>query len=120
MRYYHEKVAHAGRRIIINELRSQGYYIINCTSTGKSMISKFVDRRQFRRKVCQEKVGDLPSDRLTQEPTFLPIAVSTFLGHFCLKIVVNKENIMVQCLHVCPAELCILKLQAPYILVALY
>ena len=37
MRYYHEKVAHAGRGITINELRSQGHRIINCTSAVKSM-----------------------------------------------------------------------------------
>ena len=45
----------------------------------------------------------------------LPIVISTCLDHFWLEMVVNKENIMVQCLHVCPAEHCILKLQAALI-----
>ena len=45
MRYYHEKVAHAGRGITINKFRSQRYWIINCTSAVKSMISKCVDCR---------------------------------------------------------------------------
>ena len=42
MRCYHEKVAYAGREIIINKLRSQGYWIINCTSAVKSMISNML------------------------------------------------------------------------------
>ena len=36
MRYHHEKVAHAGKIITINELRSQTYWIIKSTSTFKS------------------------------------------------------------------------------------
>ena len=40
----------------------------------------------------------------------LPIVVFIRLGYVWLEMVVNKENIMVQYLHVCPAELCILKL----------
>ena len=78
MRYYHEKVAHAGRGITINELRGQGYWIINCTSAVKSVISKCVDCRQFRGKVCQQDMGDLPSDRLTQEPPFTYCGINMF------------------------------------------
>ena len=57
MRYYHEKVAHAGRGITITGLRSQGYWIINCTSAVKPMISKCVDCRRFREKVCQQNIA---------------------------------------------------------------
>ena len=78
MRYYHEKVAHAGRGITINELRGQGYWIINCTSAVKSVISKCVDCRQFRGKVCQQNMGDLPSDRLTQEPPSTYCGINMF------------------------------------------
>ena len=96
MRYYHEKVAHIGRGITINELRSQGYWIINCTSAAKPMISKFVDCRRFREKFSSKILVtchqiDLPRNH------FLPIVVSICLGHICLKMVVNKENTMVQC-----------------------
>ena len=84
MRYYHEKVAHAGRGITINELGSQGYWIINCTSAVKSIISKCVDCRRFRGKVCQQKMGDLPSDRLTQETLFAYCDINMF-GPFLVK-----------------------------------
>ena len=78
MRYYHEKVAHAGRGITINELRSQGYWIINCRSAVKSVISKCVDCRQFRGKVCQQKMGDLSTNRITQEPPFTYNSINMF------------------------------------------
>ena len=111
VRYYHEKVAHAGRRITINKLRSQVYWIINSTSAVKSIISKCVDCRRLRGKICQQEMGatchqiDLPRNHL------IPTVVSTCLDHLWLKIVANKENIMLQFLHVCLAEQCILKLQ---------
>ena len=119
MRYYHEKVARAGGGITINELRSQGYWIINCTSAMKLMISKCVDCRQYQGKFASKRWVtchqiDLPRNHL------LPIVVWTCLGHFWLKMVVNKENIMVQCLHVCPAEWCILKLQTAWVLIPSY
>ena len=63
MRYYNDKVAYAGRRITINELRSQGNWTINCTSTAKSIISK-----------C----ADLLSDRLTQEPPFTYCGINMY------------------------------------------
>ena len=114
MRYYHEKVAHASRGITINELRSQGYRIINCTSAVKSIISKCVECRWFRGKVCQQKTGELPSDRLTQELPFTYCSINMFGP---LKMVLNKENFS---LHLCPAERCILKLKIAWVLIALY
>ena len=92
-------------------------WIINCLSAVKSMISKCVGCRRFRGKVCQQKMvtcnqTDLPRKHL------LPIVALTCLIHFWLKMVVNKENIMVQCLQVCPADQCILKLQTVWVLIA--
>ena len=84
MRYYPEKVTHACRGITTNKLRSQGYWIINCTSALKSMILKCVDCRQCRGKVCQQKMGDQPSDRLNQEPPFTYCGIKIF-GPFLVK-----------------------------------
>ena len=84
MRCYHEKVAHAGRGITINNLRSQGYWIINYTSAVKSMTSKCVNCRRFRGTVCQQKMGDLPSERLTKEPPFTYFGIDMF-GPFLVK-----------------------------------
>ena len=82
--YYHEKVAHASKVITINELRSQGYLINNCTSAVRSMISKYVDCRRFRGNVFQQKTGDLPYDGLTQEPPFIYCGIDMF-GPFLVK-----------------------------------
>ena len=49
----------------------------------------------------------------------LPIMVFICLSYFWLKMVVNKENIMMQGLHICPAELRILKLQTTWVLISL-
>ena len=83
MRYYHEKVAQAGRGITINELSSQECWIIGCTSAVKS-ISKCVDCRQFRGNLCQLKMAGLPSDKLTQKLPFIFCGIDMF-GPFLVK-----------------------------------
>ena len=110
MRYYHEKVAHTGRGITINKLRSQGYWIINCTSAAKPMISKCVDCRRFREKVCQQKIGDMSSDRHTQEPLFTYCGIDMF-GSFLAKDGRKQRKYYGAMLLICPPEQCMLKLQ---------
>ena len=83
MRYYHGKVAQTGRGITINELSSQEYWIIGCTSAVKS-ISKCVDCRQFRGNLCQLKMAGLPSDKLTQKLPFIFCGIDIF-GPFLVK-----------------------------------
>ena len=70
IRYYHEKTAHSGRGMTINEIRNAGYWIINCNSAVKSLIAKCVICRHLRRSICQQKMADLPRERLSQEPPF--------------------------------------------------
>ena len=84
IRYYHEKAAHAGRPRTINKLRSQRYWIIDCTSPLKSMISKCVDCRWFRGNVCLQEMDDLPSDRLIHDPPFTYCGIDMF-GPFLVK-----------------------------------
>ena len=91
MRYYHEKLGYVCREITINELRSQGYWIINCARAVKSMISKCVDCKQFRGQVSQQKMGDLPSDRLTQELPFTYCCINMF-GPFLVKDGIKQEK----------------------------
>ena len=50
IRDHYEKVAHAGRGMIINEIPSHVYWIINCTSAFKSVISKCIECRKLRGK----------------------------------------------------------------------
>ena len=55
IRYYHEKTAHSGRGMAINETRNAGYQVIDCDSAVKSMIANCVISRQLRGRICQQK-----------------------------------------------------------------
>ena len=84
IRDHHEKVAHAGRGMTINEICSHGYWIINCTSAVKSVISKCVECRKLSGKICQQKMGNLPADRHSEEPPYTYCGVDMF-GPFPVK-----------------------------------
>ena len=84
IRDHHEKVAHAGQGITMNKICNNGCWIINCTSVVKSVISKCVECRKLHRKICQQKMGNLPADRLSKEPLFSYCGVDMF-GSFLVK-----------------------------------
>ena len=42
IKWYPEKVAHSGRGITMNQIRSSGFWIINCNATIKSLISRSI------------------------------------------------------------------------------
>ena len=65
--FYHRKVEHDGRGMTINEIRSNGFWVINCTAAVKSMISTCVDCRKLRGKTCQQKMSDLPEQPLIED-----------------------------------------------------
>ena len=48
IRWFHDKVAHAGRGIIINQIRSSGFWVISCNSLVRSMIGKCVRCKQLK------------------------------------------------------------------------
>ena len=78
IRYYHEKTAHSGRGMTINEIRNADYWIINCKSAVKSLIAKCVICRHLRGSICQQKMADLPRERLSQEPPFIYCGIDMF------------------------------------------
>ena len=78
IRDHHEEVAHAGRGMKINAIRNHGYWIINCTSAVKSVMSKCVECRKLRGKICQQKMGKFPADRLSEESPFTYCGVDMF------------------------------------------
>ena len=66
IRWCHEKVAHSGRGITMNYIRSSGFWIINCNAAVRSYISKCVTCRHIRGNFQQQKMASLPSDRLCE------------------------------------------------------
>ena len=79
----HTKVAHAGRGIMQSELRSQ-YWILNANSVVRHFISKCVVCRRLRGTTGEQKMADLPKERITPSPPFTYSGIDYF-GLFYIK-----------------------------------
>ena len=84
IRYFHEKIKHQGRGMTLNEIRANGYWIVGGTSAVGSYIWSCVVCRRMRSAVVEQKVADLPEDRLEPAPPFTFCAVDYF-GPFSIK-----------------------------------
>lgn len=84
IKYHHEKVHHQGRGITVNELRSNGIWIIGCSSTVASHIYKCTMCRKYRRNTQDPKMADLPEDRMEMTPPFTYCGIDCF-GPFHVK-----------------------------------
>ena len=84
IRWCHEKVAHSGRGITMNYIRSSGFWIISCNAAVRYYISKCLTCRHLRGNFQQQKMTSFPSDRLCEEPLFTYCGVDLF-GPFVTK-----------------------------------
>ncbi|XP_022777858.1 uncharacterized protein LOC111319323 [Stylophora pistillata] len=84
IRYFHQKVRHQGRGMTLNEKRANGYWIVGGTSAVGSYIWKCIVCRKLRSEVAEQKMADLPEDRLEPAPPFTNCAVDYF-GPFIIK-----------------------------------
>ena len=78
IRWCHQKTAHSGRNVTLNEIRASGYWEVQGNSAVKEVISKCVTCRRLRGKVGKQIVADLPQDRLKEEPPFTYCGVDMF------------------------------------------
>lgn len=78
VKFLHEKIKHQGRGMTLNELRNSGYWIIGGSSAIGRYIHDCVSCRRLRGKTEEQKMGDLPSDRLEPAPPFTYCAVDYF------------------------------------------
>ena len=78
IRWCHDKVGHARRGMTINEIRCSGFWIVNCNGMVKSFISRCVRCKVLRGKVQQQKMADLPEDRLSEGPPFSYCGIDMF------------------------------------------
>ena len=62
----HNKVSHAGRGTPINA----GYWMINCNTTVRFIISKCARCKNLRGKFQHQQMADLPKDRINEEHPF--------------------------------------------------
>ena len=79
----HKKVAHAGRGITLIKLRSR-YWIVNANSVVRHLISKCVVCRRLRGTTGEQKMADLPEERITSGLPFTYCGVDLF-GPFQIK-----------------------------------
>ena len=75
IKYFHEKVQHQGRSMSLIEIRSNGFWVIGGTSAVAYVISKCVTCRELRGAAQEQKMSDLPEDRLESSPPFTYCAV---------------------------------------------
>jgi hypothetical protein len=74
----HEVSAHQGRGLTTNEVRNQGFWILGLSAKVSSLIHKCIKCRKLRATSQQQKMGELPSDRLEAGPVFSYVAVDYF------------------------------------------
>lgn len=84
VKHYHEKTYHQGRGITMNELRANGYWILGCSKVVSSQIYRCIRCRKFRRRTEQQKMADLPEDRMEATPPFTYCGMDCF-GPFYVK-----------------------------------
>ena len=78
VRHFHELVQHQGRGLTTNEIRSNGFWVLGCSSAVSTCISECVKCRRYRGPVEEQKMANLPEDRLLEAPPFTYCAVDLF------------------------------------------
>ena len=84
VRHYHEKTLHQGRGITVNEIRSNGIWILNCISCVANYIFHCVTCRKCFSAPTNQVMADLPSDRVNPSPPFTHTGADIF-GPFIIK-----------------------------------
>ena len=79
----HERLGHAGRGHVLARLREK-YWIVGANSAVRQLISSCVTCRRTKAPPQDQKMADLPKDRLTPAPPFTYVGVDYF-GPFTTK-----------------------------------
>ena len=68
----------------MNQIRSSGFWVTRCNSLVRCIILKCVRCKQLRVRLQQQKLEDLPKERMSEEPPFTYCGVDLF-GSFLVK-----------------------------------
>jgi hypothetical protein len=83
-KHFHQKIDHQGRGITWNTIRASGYWIVGCKDVVAKLIKDCAVCQRFRASVKDQKMADLPKERVETSPPFTYSAVDYF-GPFYVK-----------------------------------
>lgn len=78
VRYYHEKVKHQGRVFTEGSVRTAGFWIVGARKCINGILRKCVICNKLRGRAAEQKMADLPPDRLSTEPPFTYVGLDVF------------------------------------------
>ena len=78
IRLYHQAVKHQGRHITLSVIRKAGYFIHKASSSIRSVISNCVVCKKLRLPLTEQRMNDLPRDRLDVSPKFSNTGMDVF------------------------------------------
>ena len=84
VKHFHERTHHQGKGMTLNEVRSNGFWVVSGPSVVANTISSCVKCQRLRGAVQEQRMSDLPEDRLEPSPPFTYCAVDHF-GPFIIK-----------------------------------
>lgn len=76
--YYHERIKHQGRVFTEGAIRSDGIWIVGAKRCIARHLHRCVICNKLRGKTAEQKMADLPSDRLSTEPPFTNVGIDVF------------------------------------------
>lgn len=78
VRHYHEKVKHQGRVFTEGSIHSAGFWIIGAKRCINGTLHKCIICNKLRGRAAEQKMADLPPDRLSTEPPFTYVGLDVF------------------------------------------
>ena len=84
VRHFHERVKHQGRGMTWNEIRASGYWILGCKDIVAKVIKDCTTCQKLRARFEDQKMADLPKERVETSAPFSFSAVDYF-GPFYIK-----------------------------------
>ena len=82
--YHHGKQHHQGYGVTHNAIRQAGFHIINGRSVVSHLVAKCITCRKLRGRTQDQKMADLPAERITPAPPFTYTGMDVF-GPFYIK-----------------------------------